>query len=155
MTDQEALRALGHTTDKSDAEAFLAVIKQAGVADIAVATSKFVREHAVDIGAALVGAAAIAGGQYMATRPGKNGRSSDQGVSDWAVKTTKNSIDEDRKAGREPGFGKELAHATAKGGSEVSKVMTKHPGKAALMMAPVGASLGLTAAQLLKTQVFK
>jgi hypothetical protein len=155
MSDQDLISALGHKTDNSDAEAFLGILKQAGAADLARETAKFVRAHTTEIAAALVGAAALAGGQYLATKPGKNGRSADQAVSDWAVKSTKKTLDEDKAAGRDSGFSKEMAHATAVGGAGVSKVMTKHPGKAALLMAPVGASLGLTAAQLLKSQIFK
>lgn len=154
MSEQDFFKAVMKERDQSDSEAFLCLLKQAGVIN-AQNTANFIREHGVDIAAGLVGAAALAGGQYLATKPGKNGKSEDEAQANWAMRTAKNSIDEDLKAGREPGFTKEMAHAIAKGGHEVSKVMTKHPGKAALVAAPTGASLGLAAASLLKSQIFK
>lgn len=154
MSDRDFIRAVRIAPDVSDAEAFLLLVKQAGVADLAKNTVQFVKDHPQMVAGALVGAAVLAGGQYAATKPGKNGRSADQAVSDWAVKTTKNAVEEHKKSGKDPSFTKDMAYATAKGGAEVSKALSKHPGKGALLTAaPIGASMGMAVASLLKSQL--
>lgn len=101
---------------------------------------EFVRElktkkAAVNPGAlaAGLGAAIFGAGTYLSNRPGKDGKSYEQKASERKLRATDNSDE----------FAGGINRATAQYRKELSDVFAKHPGKAGLMGATMGAGIGL------------
>lgn len=126
-----------------EAEAFLLQMKTAGAADVAKKTTEFVRAHAPEIAASLVGGAVAVGAQYLQNKPGKDGSpSATQAQANLAHKAVKGSLAKDKARGKEPGVGKQVAGATTKAVQEIADIFAKNPGKGALMALPVGMAAG-------------
>jgi hypothetical protein len=114
--------------------------KKAASGELIQHTAQFLKSHSKEIAGALVGAALAGGAQYMANKPGKDGKKSlQQKLGDESVKATKDS----------KSFSGQVAHASAKAVKEVSDLFAKHPVKGALTMIPTGAAGGVAVAKLL------
>jgi hypothetical protein len=129
--------------------------KEAGVGEYAKATAnvlaKAIRDRAPQIGAAMIGAAAAGGGQYLMSRPRSGGRPSvDQSASRAAARATAGMAAEAKKDKRPLSFREDIQAATAPAVSAVADVGARHPGKAALLAAPAGALAGLAILKMIK-----
>jgi K+-transporting ATPase c subunit len=133
-----------------------ALSKTAGVKDFAQAaagtTAKYVRDHAQEIGAALVGAAAAGGGQYMLSRPRDGGKrlSLDQSSTRAALRSTQALESQAKKEKRPLTYREELQSAVTPAMARVADADAKHPGKSALLAVPAGALAGLAILKALK-----
>lgn len=100
----------------------------------------FARTHATQIGAALAGAATITGVQYAANRAGKSGQSVQQKSFQLLADAAERSIADRADMGKPMTFKQDLAKSTADGLKGISDTLARHPGKGALLAAPIGAS---------------
>jgi hypothetical protein len=123
--------------------------KEAGVGNFARAAlgevAKAVRDHAPEIGAALVGAVALGGGQYLMSRPRDGGKapSLDQ-LANRAIDRSSKDLEAKAKLEHRPlSFREGTQAAIASAASRVADVGARHPGTTALMAAPVGATAAL------------
>ena len=132
--------------DLFDALAAPSKEKLAGIMDslkmVPRATIEYVKAHPQEVAGALVGAGALTLAQYTQNRPGKDGTSIQQRLSQRVVDSTEDMKDEAERSGKPLGFFKDLTQATAPAVKGVSDVLARHPVKGALLVAPAGASLG-------------
>jgi len=119
--------------EKAGREFVEGLTKKAFVGEMAAAFGQHVKDHAPEIGAALVGAALAAGGQYLANRKGKKGTSSQQRAARALVDETSKSTE---------GYDGRMNHAKAKAMSEMSDIMADHPVRGSLNAIPAGAGIG-------------
>lgn len=156
MTDLEMLRKLkGEDGFRKEASSFIlrSRMKTAGVGDVgkelAKTTLQFIKNHPAEIAGALLGSAMAGAYAHAAAKPGPSGKSLDQKVLEEAAKAHEKSTREMREQGREPGFAHQLAGATVQGSKPIAEVLSRHPRKAALLLAPTGAGIGVMLAKTL------
>lgn len=147
-TDLDLLWSLSDNLHRDLASsAFLKKLKTSGVKDLAKAVGKKILENKKPIGVALSGAG-LAGlaGYHMAKGKGP-------GSEKWVAKKFTDSAEKTKalkEQGVEPSFRQEMAEAVEPAISNVSSLLSRHPGKAALMVAPAGALAGLRIMKALK-----
>lgn len=150
MNELDFIDALCDKSTKRDTAAreFLTRVKTAGSSQ---AVTQFVRQHAQEIGSALVGAGLATGAQYFANKEGKGGKPSVQQVAARSLEEKQKGVEQKAKReGRELSFREGMQSATAPSASRASDVLAKHPVKGALLAAPAGAAAGLFILKQLK-----
>lgn len=101
---------------------------------------------------AIIGAAALTGAQYLANkRFHKNAPSAQEKIVDRANYNIKQTAREAKAEGRKLTFTEEVAQITAKPAKELAELAAKHPVKAALPMAAIGASLGSNIVRIIQS----
>lgn len=149
----EILRDKGDLRKEASAFASRHLEKTAGpsqvIGDIAKRTVQFIKSHPHEIAGALVGSAAAGALQYAASKPGPSGKSKEQLALAAAERAQAQAARRMRAEGKTPSFGHELAGATTKGLKPIADLIAKHPGKAALALAPTGAGVGVMLAKTL------
>jgi hypothetical protein len=141
VDESEFLDSLvGEGFSKEAGAEFLEKLKTAGPLQTA---SKFVRSHAPEIAGAILGGALLGGASYLNNKPKKDGGPSNE------QRLAKKLNDKSESTNQE-GFTSGAAGASAKFYKNLTDVFAKHPGKAALVAVPVGASLGVSIAKKLK-----
>jgi hypothetical protein len=102
---------------------------------------------------AVIGAATATALQYMANKPGKDGKSKQRDMAEKSLAGHEKYIGDMKAKGKEPSYPDEMSHARAKSSVETSKVMEKHPLRSSLLATPggalAGAGLGLATRKLL------
>lgn len=122
--------------------------KEAGakdtVKDLAYKAKDFVSAHKHELMGGAAGALAAGGMQYAASRPNKDGLSAEQ----KAARELIESLNSKKK--QNPSFSEEMSGVAAKSYKDTSDVFAKHPGKAAILVAPAGAAMGSALVRLFK-----
>jgi len=156
MTDLELLRRLQDRGElRKEATAFFSrhLVKTAGPSDavknVAGRTLQFIKNHPHEIAGALVGSAAAAALQYAASKPGPSGKSREQRTIAALEQAHDQASAELAAEGKKPSFGHELRGATTQGLKPIVNLLAKHPGKAAIALAPTGAGVGMMLAKTL------
>ena len=109
---------------------------------VAQAISDQVKMHAPQIAAAVAGATIAGIGQYMASKPGKDGSASiQQRAAERMVEETKNAPND---------YSGRMAKARAKAMKEMSDIMADHPGRSMVHALPAGATAGVALAAMAK-----
>ena len=139
--ERSFLKAASNKFSRSEAEAFLGKLKTSGVTDSAV---QFVQANKGPIAASTIGAAVGVLSQYLASKPSKKtGLSKEQEIARAAKAAAEASLDKERKQTGTTSYAKEMARNYAAAGSAFADSMSKHPVKAALLAAPIGATAGM------------
>jgi hypothetical protein len=110
------------------------------LSEAAKRVAKWVKNNPHQIAGAGIGGALSALGTYLVSRPGKSGRSIDQGESSKLKRPKKDET-----------FAQGLARIFHNTRTEMADLAAKHPVSMALASAPTGAVLGRTIAEKLKT----
>jgi hypothetical protein len=97
-----------------------------------------------------VGAAVFGVAQYMANRAPKGEKSTQQKAFEKAERSVDYDEAQRKKEGKKPGFLSETSRITAKPMRELADLAAKHPVKAAIPTAAVGAMAGRTIARMMK-----
>lgn len=149
-TDLDLLRSLSDNLHRDLASsAFLKKLKTSAVKDVAKALGKKILENKKPIGAALTGAGLAGLAGYSMAK----GKGSTPGSEKWVAQKFTDSAEKTKalkEQGIEPSFRQEMAQAVQPAISNVSDLLSRHPGKAALMVAPAGALAGLRIMKALK-----
>lgn len=145
MDEHDFIEAL--STRPIEGAQLLRKLKQASVGGTVVDA---VRKNAVPLAAAIAGGGMLAGMQYGATRPGKDGLSADQRLSRAVLKFTEERMAKAKAENREPGLGEDLAHATAKAHGGYADAFSRHPKAGAALSVPTGLMLGWQLAKRLQ-----
>lgn len=134
MDEHDFFDALAHRP--IEGEVLLRKLKTANAA------SDFIRKNAVPIAGALAGGAILGTKQYLDSRPGPSGKSSDQETTQRMEKAMQDRMDGLKQQGKTPGFSDEMASHGSKTLKGMADVLAKHPGRGALMALPAGLSMG-------------
>lgn len=105
-----------------------------------------IKKHKAPLIAAGTGAGLLTLAQYLQNRPDKSGTSGQQRLSQRIADSAHTAKAEADASGK-PSFTKDMTDAMAPSVKNVSDVLAKHPGKGALLAAPLGASAGWALAQ--------
>lgn len=119
------------------------ILKRAGLKEVASdgirSAIDYAKNNPHDLVGMVGGGGLAALGTYLVSRPGKNGRSLDQGEKKPRLRA---------KSGE--GFAKGMARIISNARDEIADLNAKHPGAAAMAAIPAGAAFGKTIAGKLK-----
>lgn len=156
MNELDFIEALSDRDSKraTAAREFLGKMKTAGLVDhlrnAATAAQGFVKEHPQEIGAALLGAGALTGAQYLRNRSSNGKPSADQKMMGALLASTEAMKDQAERDNRPLSFREDITAAVTPAAKNVADVMARHPVKGAVLIAPVGALAGLRILKALK-----
>lgn len=145
MDDRDFLNALktGQTFSKEASEYFSELRKSAGAKELVGKglgkAVKFVSEKKAPLLGAAIGAATATALQYLANKPGKDGKPSTQRrLAESSLKSK-----EEAHAKNPSGFSEQMGLNRAKAGVDVARTSEQHPKRGALLAAPMGALGGM------------
>lgn len=145
MDERDFLNALveDRFPKKEASEFFTEMRKEGGaVKEVLKKSIDFASKNKAQLIGSAVGAGIAAAYQYSHSKPGKDGPSKERARSERSLAGSTASMDKMKTEGKEPGYLGELGHARSKGSVEVAKVNEKHPTRAALLAAGMGATAG-------------
>lgn len=155
MDDRDLFNSLstGRFPSKEASEYFSELRKSAGVKEMVGKGIQTLSNNKAPAIGAVIGAATATALQYMANKPGKDGKSKQRDMAEKSLAGHEKYIGDMKSQGKEPSYPDEMSHARAKSSVETSKVMEKHPLRSSLLAAPggalAGAGLGLATRKLL------
>lgn len=133
-----------------DFDLYESLTKTSGIAD---ETSKYVRAHSKEIGAALLGGALMSGLVYRGAKKGPNGEpSQQQQAAREALDIANYRKERSARVGNEIPFHSQVTMATAQATKDLSDAFAQDPKKAALMFAIPGAVGGMKILKILNKQ---
>lgn len=145
MDEMDLFKTLSQDRNSLDVKEYLEKMKTAGVADgvkgYVRTVATFAKNNPKELAAAGLGAVGSAALQYMASKPKKDGLSIEQ----RSTRAAADSFNKDKKEN----FPSQMTGATLNYSKELADVFAKHPGKAALTMAPIGAGAAYSVAKKL------
>lgn len=150
-SDNDFIEALSDAGRKEAGADYLKKLKTSGAKEMVQHGIAKALMHKPEIISALAGAALAGAGTYAMSKGGKGGKpSAEQRMARSLVSSSQTADHEDAAAGKTPKFRQAITRAAAPGISNIADVLAKHPGKAALMAAPFGATAGLRLLKSLK-----
>lgn len=125
---------------KAEADEFLGKLKSSSALE---AGKSLLKTYGPEIGSAGAGATLAAISQYLASRPGKSGLSKEQELTRAAAKAH-------GPEKKDESFARGMSRTNANLSREFADVLAKHPGRAAMLAAPIGAGGGLALLRLVR-----